>query len=366
MNPVKLAICDPYHRGSHKQFAETVAEMCQQDGFEVELLTLRGKHWKWRMQGAAAWFSEHLAASSPDVILTTDMVDVSRLRGLLPAALRNTRIIQYFHENQLTFPWPDHDPDLEQRIDRTYGMTNVMSALAADEVWFNSQFHRQTFLEAAAQIVEEMPDGKFSLERLKSSQVRYLPVNLERFGNLTADQIHRPLHKPLRIVWNHRWTMDKGADRFVVLLNALQAQGIQFELALMGLGLDSSQWNLEMKAFTDQIRFRQPAASPSEYSHWLTWADVMFHDPRQEFFGVSVVEAMHHGVLPIVPHWGPYKELLSGIEIPSKNDNDVTLLMFTLSHMDISRLRMRLSMRASEFCHTSQHELWTNSIASGL
>ena len=366
MNPVRLAICDPYHRGSHKQFAETVAEMCREDGFEVQLLTMRGKHWKWRMQGAAAWFGEHLASSQPDVILTTDMVDVSRLRGLLPARLRNTRIIQFFHENQLTFPWPVHDPDLEQRIDRTYGMTNVMSALAADEVWFNSHFHRRAFLEAATQFVAELPDGKFSLERLNLSKVRYLPVNLESFGNLTREQIHRPLHKPLRIVWNHRWTMDKGADRFVATLHALRAESIPFELALMGLGLASSQWNADLDDFADQIQFRQPAASPSEYSHWLTWADVMFHDPRQEFFGVSVVEAMHHGVLPIVPRRGPYPELLDGIEIPSKNDKDLVSIMFTLSDVDIPVLRSELVQRAADFCHTSQQKLWTHSIVDML
>lgn len=366
MNPLKLVICDPYHRGSHKQFAETVAEMCREDGFEVELLTMRGKHWKWRMQGAAAWFNDRLVSTPADVILTSDMADVSRLRGLLPSPLRNTRIIQYFHENQLTFPWPDHDPDLEQRIDRTYGMTNVMSALAADEVWFNSHFHRNSFLEAAVELVAEMPDGKFSLEQLKGSQVRYLPVNLKRMGNLTPEQIHRPLHKPLRIVWNHRWTRDKGADRFVATLHALRAESIPFELALMGLGLSSSEWDEELNTFSDQIQFRQPASSPSEYSHWLAWADLMFHDPRQEFFGISVVEAMHHGVLPIVPHHGPYPELLGDIKIPSKNDNDLASLMFTLSHVDISNLRSQLVRRAADFCHISQQKLWTSSIVDGL
>lgn len=366
MNPLKLAICDPYHRGSHRQFTETVAEMCREDGFEVQLFTMRGKHWKWRMQGAAARFSEDLVSSQPDVILTTDMVDVSRLRGLLPAHLRNTRIIQYFHENQLTFPWPDHDPDLGQRIDRTYGMTNVMSALSADEVWFNSQFHRETFLKAAAELLAEMPDGKFSLEPLNNSQVRYLPVNLKRFGDLSPEQIQRPLHAPLRIVWNHRWTMDKGADRFVALLHTMRAEAIPFELALMGLGLASSEWNSDLNAFSDQIQFRQPASSPSEYSHWLTWADVMFHDPRQEFFGISVVEAMHHGVIPIVPNHGPYPELFAGIDIPSKNDKDLASTMFTLSHVGIQALRSELVMRASNFCHTSQQKLWTNSLAARL
>lgn len=366
MTSVQLAICDPYHRGSHKQFAETVAKMCRAEGINVQLLTLRGKHWKWRMQGAAAWFAQELAASRPNVILTTDMLDVSRLRGLLPATLREVPIIQYFHENQLTFPWPDHDPDLQQRIDLTYGMTNIMSALAADEVWFNSGFHREAFLKAADERMAAMPDGSFSLDRLGNSKVRYIPVDLERLGALPEGTLDRPLHTPLRIVWNHRWTKDKGADRFVELLRQLQTEAIPFELALMGKGLASSEWDAELDKFSDQIQFRQPASSPTEYSHWLSWADVMFHNPRQEFFGISVVEAMHHGVLPIVPDWGPYPEILHGIEIPKKNDKDLPALMFTLSHVDIPALRRQLADRASDFCHTSQRILWTTEIYSWL
>jgi glycosyltransferase involved in cell wall biosynthesis len=92
----------------------------------------------------------------------------------------------------------------------------------------------------------------------------------------------------------------------------------------------------------------------------------MFHDPRQEFFGISVVEAMHHGVIPIVPNHGPYPELFAGIDIPSKNDKDLASTMFTLSHVGIQSLRSELVMRASNFCHTSQQELWTNSLAARL
>ena len=111
------------------------------------------------MRGAAVWFTREqeqwLAgeADAPDVILANDMLSVADLRALLPPGRRDTPIVCYFHENQLTYPLSSED-----ERDFQFGMTNITSCLAADAVWFNSEFHREAFLKAAVGLLRKMPD----------------------------------------------------------------------------------------------------------------------------------------------------------------------------------------------------------------
>ena len=55
-------------------------------------------------------------------------------------------IVIYFHENQFTYPWSPNDKDVELQRDKHYGFINYSSALSADHVYFNSQFHLNSFL----------------------------------------------------------------------------------------------------------------------------------------------------------------------------------------------------------------------------
>ena len=100
---MKALLLNPYHIGSHAHWAKGMQKhLSQIPGTAVELWTMPGRHWKWRMHGAGGEFARQAAAapSLPDLILTTDMLDVASLKGLLPAAWRNVPVIQYFHENQ--------------------------------------------------------------------------------------------------------------------------------------------------------------------------------------------------------------------------------------------------------------------------
>ncbi|HIO73068.1 MAG TPA: DUF3524 domain-containing protein, partial [Flavobacteriales bacterium] len=73
---------------------------------EVELLTLSGHYWKWRMHGGAI----SLAAKYNDLdhdfdlILVTDMLDLSTFQALTRTKTHNIPFAVYFHENQLTYP----------------------------------------------------------------------------------------------------------------------------------------------------------------------------------------------------------------------------------------------------------------------
>ena len=87
---------------------------------------------------------------SPDVVLCTDMLDVTCWLGLLSRinspganAILKAPLAFYLHENQWTYP---ESPSA--KIDHHFGYTNLTSAIAADTCWFNSAFHQDDFLQA--------------------------------------------------------------------------------------------------------------------------------------------------------------------------------------------------------------------------
>ena len=148
---------DPFHTGSHASSSKGMCQI-QAAGHEVTMHTLPGRHWKWRMHGAAAtWAPLMKDAQPPHVVITTDMCDVAQLKGLMPRTWRDVQVVTMFHENQLTFPWSPDDPDRDNGRDNTYAYVNLNTVMASDQVWFNSQHHMNVFFEAAQQWMDSMP-----------------------------------------------------------------------------------------------------------------------------------------------------------------------------------------------------------------
>ena len=144
--PLTIWICDPFHTGSHAAWSLGIARVFESAGHTVVVHTLPGRHWKWRMHGAAStWAPLMRDVDPPDVLITTDMCDVAQLRGLMPRTWTAVKVVTMFHENQLTFPWSPDDPDRENGRDNTYAYVNLSSALASDAVWFNSKHHMEVF-----------------------------------------------------------------------------------------------------------------------------------------------------------------------------------------------------------------------------
>ena len=138
---MKILIVEPFFTGSHQSWAEGYANS---SSHEVEIISLAGRFWKWRMHGGAMTLSKryHELKFQPDLILATDMLNLpvfqSLVKPICPVAI-------YFHENQITYPWSPKDKDVELHRDKHYGFNNNSSALSADHVYFNSQFHLDYF-----------------------------------------------------------------------------------------------------------------------------------------------------------------------------------------------------------------------------
>ena len=310
----ELVLFDALHAGSHKAWSRGLAEALPERGWNVRVVELPGRHWKWRMQGAAWWFAEVVAREDwprPDAMLVTDMVDVARLRGSLPEAWRGVPVLAYFHENQMTFPWKDDERAHEQT---GYAFINILSAWAADAVWFNSAHHRDAFLQAMPEWLHRMPDAVPAGAAARiASHSHVLPPGL----NLPAvpeSTLLRPLQEPPTLVWNHRWAYDKQPEFFVQALGRLREREIPFTLDLMGPGDRSDSGPLQDLVRSGQCTVLNADPAPDGSAYWarLLEADILIHNPLQEYFGLSVVEALHAGVLPLLPDAHAYPEYAGG------------------------------------------------------
>ncbi len=286
---MKITLLEPYLAGSHEQWANGLAS-----NFDVQLLSLKGQYWKWRMHGGAISLATQFSALEDrgDIILATDMLDLTTFLSL--ADVGDRPVAMYFHENQLTYPWSPSDRDVQKDRDNHYGFINYASALAADWVFFNSAYHRDSFLEALTPFLKHFPDARnmdsIDVIRNKSS-VLPLALDLHRFDALEANDPHE---KP-RILWNHRWEYDKNPDLFFSTLSELKNEGLEFELIVLGEHFVRApevfeKAKDELGAAIIQFGF---ADSFQSYAEWLWKSDIAPITSNQDFFGISAIEAAY-------------------------------------------------------------------------
>jgi len=307
---LNVVILEPYYGGSHASFVDTLVRWSRH---LFTVCHLPARKWKWRMRGAAMWFATDGGGwyadvdGTPDMILCNDMLSVTDIRALMPPRLRGTPIVCYFHENQLTYPLAEND-----RRDYQYGMTNITSCLASDRVWFNSEFHRDSFLDAAESLLRKMPDfvpsGIARTIRDKSS-VCYPPVE-QATRPVQAESL--PNGRPLRILWCHRWEYDKNPEAFFDAMIALKRRAVAFEVICAG-----EQFRTAPAAFDgvhselgSRLTHFGYIKDHAEYMRQIATCDLVVSTARQENFGIAVVEAMLAGCQPLLPDRLAYPELI--------------------------------------------------------
>lgn len=302
-------LLEPYYGGSHRQWVNGFKKNSRHD---IELLTLPARNWKWRMHGAAVSFASSIKKLPhiPDVILATDMLDVATFRGLNPE-MAHIPIALYFHENQITYPWSKSDEDVILNRDNHYGFVNYTSALAADRVLFNSHYHMNSFLDELPWFLAKFPDGQdvSTVQAIKSkSEVLHLGMELselEKARPETANSRNRAT-----ILWNHRWEYDKNPEEFFQALYEVQSRGWEFCLIVVGESFSKyprifDEAKVRLK---DRIIHWGYVESREEYTRLLWQSDILPVTSNQDFFGGSIVEAMHCNVKPLLPDRLAYSE----------------------------------------------------------
>lgn len=333
---------DPFHGGSHRQFTECLANTSQH---HWHVISGKPVHWKWRMRSAPIDFvhrTRELVATVgyPDVLFGTDMLDLPVYLGLLgDSRIQQVPKVLYFHENQWTYPVSPN-----RKVDNHFGYTNLLSAMTADEVWFNSQFHLDDFIKGSSNFLKQMPDTRdlHSLDVLEA-KARIIPpgfsppreispvpatplaiatdptdglseTELRQAERVIEDSAHAKVDPCITVGWVSRWEYDKCPEDFVTFLRMLTDTKLNFKLILLG-GRPRHpvpQLNEINETYKSQIIHDGFAKNLEDYWSLLKQMDVVVSTANHEFFGIAICEAIWAGAIPIVPDRLSYREHIPG------------------------------------------------------
>jgi glycosyltransferase involved in cell wall biosynthesis len=197
---------------------------------------------------------------------------------------------------------------VEDERDYQFAMTNLTSALAADAVWFNSQFHLDSFLDALAKFLKSMPDHQplEAIEKIQAKSSVYPPG----IADLPPRKLREP--GPLRILWAARWEHDKNPEEFFEALEILKAKNVSFRISVIGQSFRDRPEIFEQAhcSFQHLIDYWGYQQSRDDYERALREADVVVSTANHEFFGIGILEAAAAGAYPLVPNRLSYPEIL--------------------------------------------------------
>jgi len=266
------------------------------------------------MHGGAITLAEKFSKLDfcPDLILATDMLNLSSFLALTREKTAGIPTALYFHENQLTYPWSPIDRDIKNNRDHHYSFINYISAYLADKVFFNSGYHKDIFLKDLTRFLKMFPDnqGLKTVDVIrKKSYVLHLGVDLAKLSRNKPKPVKNK--KPL-ILWNHRWEHDKNPEDFVNALILLKKKKIDFEVAFLGECFNKVPETFlkakkELKASIVHFGYAEDQA---EYINWLWKADIIPVTSHHDFFGESIVQAVHCECIPLLPNRLSYPEII--------------------------------------------------------
>jgi glycosyltransferase involved in cell wall biosynthesis len=303
---MNILALEPYYGGSHRAFMDGLIGHSRH---KWQLLTLPAHKWKWRMRHAAIHFARDRqalveASERYDLLFCTDMLNLAEFVGLAPPGIASLTKVMYFHENQLTYPV--RVPD---ERDYQFAMTNLTSGLAADCVWFNSDFHRVSFLTALEHFLKSMPDFQpmDAVEKIRGKSSVYPP------GIFGLSPRAGRRRGPLRILWSARWEHDKNPEDFFEALKLLKASGSEFKVSVIGQSFRDRPriFDWAKDYFDERIEHWGYQQTRTDYEQVLLDADVVVSTAKHEFFGIGVVEAIAAGAYPVLPRRLSYPEILA-------------------------------------------------------
>ena len=317
---------EPFFGGSHRAFAEGLVG---HGGHDFELLTLPGREWRRRMRLGAQLLAERVAEVQGefDFLLVSDMLDLASFLALTRPRFERTPVLLFMHENQLTYPRLRGT-----KLNSWFGQINYLAALAADRVAFNSEYHRDDFLGALEEL-ERQPNNWLTSEGIEAIRGKssVLPVGVD-LGSLGEEPAASPAGGSPLILWNHRWEFDKAPEGFVRTVSTLAEEGLDFRVAVAGeRGDNPSEAMLELpERLGERLVQFGPVEGREGYARLLWEADISISSTRHEFFGISTVEAMYCGCLPIAPRRYNYPALVpEALQERCLYEKEAELLVFT-------------------------------------
>ena len=301
---MRILAVEPYFGGSHRSFVEVIQTYSRH---KVEVETLPPRFWKWRLSGSPFLMAEKFRTldPQPDFLLFSNTIDVATFVALAGEAAARLPKVIYFHENQIVYPLSEQaSPDIH------FGLINIASAAVCDEVWFNSDFHRRVFLNALDPFLNQFPDFvPKQLGKKLSKRTGIMPVPIDPLPEVEPAL---PKGKPLRILWNHRWEYDKDPESFFAALERLITENIDFEVAILGEDFQRRPrvFDRSKGRLGDRVLCYGYVGNRKKYAAWVRSCDVVVSCARQEYFGISVAEAVLAGCHPVLPNRLVYPDFI--------------------------------------------------------
>jgi glycosyltransferase involved in cell wall biosynthesis len=296
-----------------------------------------------------------------DLIVTTDMLNVAELKGLLTSHGISIPVVLYFHENQFFYP---KNPDaastntLPDR-DHHYAFINLISALAADRCVFNSHHNLRSFSDTAVDMCGRWPDfpPRKSIDQILDKSTILFPgiefpphLQLPTTGKIdfanSAISSTPAASKSMHLVWAARWEHDKNPTRLLKILRGLKTLGCDFQLSLLGESYTRKPIEFEAIAdeFAGQILRLGYLQSRHEYLQTLAEADVFLSTADHEFFGLSAVEAVCLGTSVVLPNRLAYPEIRRHVETNLGSAAAEKIHLYESDEMAIDMLRSLASI----------------------
>ena len=307
---MNIIYIEPYYAGSHKKWIDSYKKYSKHN---ITILHLPGNKWKWRMHGGAITLATQFLNldQKTDLILCSDFLNLPVFKSVCGNKIDSIPIGMYFHENQLSYPWSPKDDDMKLNRDLHYHYINYTSSLVSDFNLFNSNFHLSSYIFSIKKYLKKMPDFN-NFETIdtisKKSSILYIGCELNK---IQSYKVINKNNKPL-ILWNHRWEFDKNPDLFFQTLYKLKENKNDFQLAVLGEHFKEypSIFDEAQNILADHIVYFGYCQSFEEYANWLWKADIIPVTSNQDFFGISIIEAISAGVYPILPNKLSYPEIL--------------------------------------------------------
>ncbi|MDH5718782.1 MAG: DUF3524 domain-containing protein [Spirochaetia bacterium] len=302
---MKILAVEPFYGGSHKQWLDSLTSY---SSFEFKLLTLPARWFKWRMYGGAITLARKFQEISfkPDLIIVSDMLDLALFKSLTNL---NAPHFLYFHENQFAYP---ENIDNSIKFDNHYRFINYKSALCANFIAFNSKYNKDTFFIGVQNMLKSLPEYRNmnTLDEIKKKSM-VLPLGVE-LNDFHTSAHHEKINIPV-ILWNHRWEHDKNPEEFFTALINIKKNNIKFKLIVCGQQYEKapSIFIKAKKILKNEIVHFKFAESRNDYITLLRNSDIIPVTSIQDFFGVSIIEAVFSGCIPVLPKRLAYTEIFN-------------------------------------------------------
>lgn len=291
---LNILALEPYYGGARRRMLQALQRLSRH---EWTVLKLPARRVERRLAASSRWFAELIhrgEISGFDLLFTSEMLNLSDLQRIVPKLGRKPSIV-FFHENQT----PGPDRDLTTALDTV----NLTSAMAATEIWFNSQYHLDAFIAKAQYMVRRNPEtvGKDPASELRhKAQVIAPPVELSRMYESLAGRI-RPIRDPRTLLFDLRCGGAAAAEMVAKIADRLDLRGEPFNLITIG----PDRW-LPASLPRTNVTDRDEAGQYRALHQAGVFISLQVGATTDELF----IPAMAAGCWPVVPEDAFYAESL--------------------------------------------------------